>query len=655
MSIDLEQLKRTFLEESFEGLEIMEQGIIKLDLIQPDAEEINTIFRGIHSIKGGAGTFGFNEISELAHTFENILDEIRNNKRKLTIDISDIFLSSIDALNSILNSYQSKEDIDEVLIQNTTNQLNAISGTSNEESKLLLNNPNNDNINKIEITFQPEPNILECGNEPIRILRELANVSDLSLQIDEESIPTIDDDLTKIKLSWKATLTGDDIDLNDAKEVFEWVEDDCIVLTFKTSSTKLQTHNTQLETKQITAPKIETKASSLRVDTQKIDILVNLVGELVITQSMLGQFNKEGGSDLPKFEENLSTLNRQMRELQEAIITVRMVPVSTAFNRIPRIIRDTSKNLNKKIQLEMSGENTEVDKTVSEKLTDPLVHIIRNAVDHGIELPEKRVNEGKSETGIIIISAYHQGGNLLIDIEDDGNGVDTEKVKQKAIDKGIINQDSTLSNKEIDELIFAPGFSTADVITDVSGRGVGMDVVKRNIESLKGSIELYSNKGKGSKFRIKVPLTLAILDGQLARIGNQTFVLPILSILESIQIEKECIKTVQGHSSLYKLREEYIPIVDLFDKFKIKNTSRSIKGQLLVIVEHNRVKTALRISELLTQQQVVIKNLEQNFMKLQGFSGATILGDGTVSLILDIPSIVDSVSQENNNDRITNN
>lgn len=651
MSINLEQLKEVFLEESFEGLSIMEKGILSLDIESPDQDEINTIFRAIHSIKGGAGTFGFDEITNLAHTFENILDDIRNQKRNLTNDINDTFLSSIDALTGILNCYQAQQEVDETTIQKITDELNAILGESPAKTtKEPLQE--NEQLSEVTITFQPEPDILASGNEPIRFLREISHIATCDVSIAHESIPSIDDDLQSIKLIWTIKVTGEDLDLEEIQEVFEWIEDDCVILKFETkknqSTPTTNTEKTAKKEKQTqTKTQAKTKVStSIRVDTNKIDDLVNLVGELVITESMLEQYDSAGNVDTSKLKETLSTLNRQMRDLQEAIITVRMVPVETSFNRIPRIIRDTSKALGKKINLHVSGENTEVDKTVSEKLTDPLVHIIRNAVDHGIESGKDRLAAGKTEEGNVFVSAYHQGGNLFIDIQDDGNGINTQKVYEKAIEKGVITKESNLTTKEINELIFAAGFSTADAITDVSGRGVGMDVVRSNIESLKGSIELFSELGKGSTFRIKLPLTLAILDGQLARVGEQTFIFPILSILESIQIKEDNIKSVQGHSSLYRLRDEYIPIINLFEKFRIDDHTLEQNKQLLVIVEHNGSKAALKISELLSQQQVVIKNLEQNFRVINGFSGATILGDGTVSLILDLASIIETSKKD---------
>jgi len=642
-------LKQTFLEESFEGLQIMESGILEINIETPDKEEINTIFRAIHSIKGGAGTFGFSEIVGLTHVFENILDEIRNQKLILTVEINDTFLQSIDALEGILVSYQNDEEPDSQIISVVTNELQMI--TSSESSIDDQEGIQKQSVDNVSIIFKPDQDILNTGNEPIRIIRDLHSVADISIDIDEESIPTIEDDLLKIQLKWNIAISGKDIDLEEIKEPFEWIEDECEILTFDfVEKTSNSSTDIEYENNKKNASKKESKvaiSTTMRVDTARIDELVNLVGELVITQSMLSQKDDNGQIITKDIEDALATLDRQMRELQDGIISVRMVPINSAFSRIPRIVRDTSKNLNKEIILNISGENTEVDKTVSEKITDPLVHIIRNAVDHGIESSQERIDAGKQPNGTINVSAYHQGGNLMIDISDDGGGVNTEKVYEKALQTGVIQKSDNLSTKEINELIFAPGFSTADVVSDVSGRGVGMDVVKKNIISLKGEIELFSEEGKGSLFRIKLPLTLAILEGQLARVGDQVFVFPILSILESIQLKEDHVKYVQGIPSIYKLRDEFIPIINLFERFKIEDNSTNKNKRLLVIVEHNKKKIALRISELLNQQQVVIKNLDKNYKKTDGFSGATILGDGKVSLILDIASIA---QEEHGND-----
>jgi len=367
--------------------------------------------------------------------------------------------------------------------------------------------------------------------------------------------------------------------------------------------------------------------SSIRVGIDKVDALINLVGELVITQSMLGQLGEDFSMDkVERLKDGLAELERNTRELQENVMSIRMLPISFAFNRFPRMVHDLCGKLQKKIELKMSGEQTELDKTVMEKIGDPLVHLVRNAVDHGIETPEKRLAAGKSETGTVHLNAYHQGGNILIEISDDGAGLNRERILAKAIERGLANSGDNLSDAEIFGFLFQPGFSTADVVSDVSGRGVGMDVVKRNITALGGAIDVESRPGNGSTFTIRLPLTLAILDGQLVRVGEQTFIIPLVSIIESLQVEPVRVNAIAGSAELYKLRDDYLPIIRLYDAFGLKPDSTNLEEL---------------VDDLLAQQQVVIKSLETNFKKVGGISGATILGDGTVALIVDIGGIIE--------------
>lgn len=388
--------------------------------------------------------------------------------------------------------------------------------------------------------------------------------------------------------------------------------------------------------------------ASIRVDTVKIDALINMVGELVITQSMLGLVGENieenqsiSPKEIEKLRDGLMQLERNTRELQENVMQVRMMPISFSFSRFPRLVRDLSGKLGKKIQLVMSGEATEVDKTVIEKIGDPLVHLVRNSLDHGIEMPEDRVASGKGEQGTINLNAFHQGGNIVIEIIDDGKGMDKDVLYRKGIEKGLINEGDILSDRKIYELIFLPGFSTAATVSDVSGRGVGMDVVRRNIQELGGSIEIDSALGKGSTMRIRLPLTLAILDGQTVSVAKENYIIPIISIVESIQIQPDMVNMVGGHGETFKLRDEYIPIIKLHDIFGVEsNKPVDLKEGLLVVVEAEGNHVGLFVDELLGQQQVVIKSLETNYKKIEGFSGATILGDGSVALIIDMPGII---------------
>lgn len=386
------------------------------------------------------------------------------------------------------------------------------------------------------------------------------------------------------------------------------------------------------------------EASSIRVSIDKVDELINTVGELVITQSMLGQFGEVeelNNSHHEKLRVGLTQLERNTRELQEAVMRIRMLPISFVFQRFPRLVHDLSAQLDKKVELKMSGEGTELDKTVMEKIGDPLVHLVRNSMDHGVETPDKRRAAGKSEMGTVHLNAYHQGGNIVIEIIDDGAGLNGEKILAKAKSQGLVGDDETLSEDQISDLIFRPGFSTADIVSDVSGRGVGMDVVRKNIRSLGGSVDVKSVQGQGTTFTIRLPLTLAILDGQLVRVGRDTYIIPLVSIVESVQLDESRINIVSGRGEVYKLREDYIPIVRLYHIFAIPFDMDDEERGLLVVVEADGEKIALFVDELLGQQQVVIKSLETNFKKVEGLSGATILGDGTVALILDVKGLFD--------------
>jgi two-component system, chemotaxis family, sensor kinase CheA len=394
------------------------------------------------------------------------------------------------------------------------------------------------------------------------------------------------------------------------------------------------------------APKAAAESGSIRVATEKVDNIINLVGELVITQSMLGRF-AEGAdpAELDSLRQGLIQLARNTRELQESVMQVRMLPISFAFNRFPRLVHDLTRKLGKKVDLRLSGEGTELDKTVLEKISDPLVHLVRNALDHGLEAPERRLAAGKGETGTLELSAFHEGGSIIIEVRDDGAGLNRTKILSKARERGLVAGDQELTDEQVQNLIFMPGFSTAEQISDVSGRGVGMDVVRRNINDLGGHVQINSQEGKGSVIRIRLPLTLAILDGQLVRVGSETYVISLLAIVETIQASRERLNTVAGRAEMFRLREEYLPVVKLCDLFGVKPDSHSTEDGLLVVVEADGTRVGLLVDDLLAQQQVVIKSLETNFKQVVGLAGATILGDGKVALIIDVPGLIDRANR----------
>ncbi len=706
MSIDMAQFHQVFFEESFEGLDIMESGLLGMQPGEADSEEINAIFRAAHSIKGGAGTFGFMDISAFTHIMETLLDEMRDGRRDVTSDAIDVLLKSVDILRHMMTATQDGDEIDTDVVKSQQTELERIlasdaSGTANDAgngegagdnesapAETPDTSGSSDEIVGWKIVFNPHDTILRSGNDPYRIIRELSELGETEVICDTDQLPDLKDfDVENYHLSWEIRLNAA-VEQQAINDIFDWVEDDCdmAIIPIAGASTGASTGTgspasavpadssqsqsadaataeskpaAETEPAPTSAPAPATAAKqaakpaaksggakggggSIRVDTAKIDSLINMVGELVITQSMLGMLGEDFDmSRVEKLNEGLSQLERHTRELQESVMQIRMLPISFTFSRFPRLVHDLSSKMGKKIELEMIGEETEVDKTVIEKIGDPLVHLVRNSLDHGIEMPEDRVAAGKPETGKIQLIASHKGGNIVIEIRDDGRGLNRDKILSKAIEKGVISDAGNLSDKQIYELIFEAGFSTADQVSDVSGRGVGMDVVRRNINELGGGIEIESTQGQGSAIIIRLPLTLAILDGQSIKVGDETYIVPLVSIVESIQCKPEMLNMVAGKGETFKLREAYLPIIRMHEVFGVENPqSTNITEGLLVVVEGDGQRCGLFVDELLGQHQVVIKSLETNYKKVDGTSGATILGDGSVALILDIPDLM---------------
>ena len=690
MSIDISQFLDTFYEESFEGLDIMETELLGLNPGEADSESINTIFRAAHSIKGGSGTFGLTAVAEFTHVLETLLDEMRDERREVTQPAVDLMLASVDILRDMLRALKNSEEIDVTRVADVHGQLEAIlkgevtvctDTDQPQPAESVIEQVAESKSEGWKISFKPFSHLFKTGNDPVRIISELADLGSINSQASLESLPEFDLlDPEECYLSWDIELLGE-VTEDQVKEVFAWVDDDCeleIVEILKESVEELEMpEETQSQAVNISVDKVDsaeeqqtenvvsvapsetgivapkaatvkksqsggTESGSIRVAIDKVDALINMVGELVITQSMLNQLGEDFSMDrVQRLQDGLTELERHTRELQENVMQIRMLPISFSFNRFPRLVHDLSSKLNKKIELKMSGESTELDKTVMEKIGDPLVHLVRNSLDHGIELPETRIEKGKPETGVLHLNAYHQGGNIVIEIIDDGAGLNAERIREKAIEKGLIGENDELPEEKIHELIFAPGFSTAKEVSDVSGRGVGMDVVKRNIKDLGGVVEVKSKKDVGSTFTIRLPLTLAILDGQLVRIGDETYVVPLISIIESLQIKKENVNSIASGGELYKLRDEYLPIIRLYEIFDIKPDNIDLVNGLLMVVEGDGQQAGIFVDDLLGQQQVVIKSLESNFKKVNGLSGATILGDGTVALILDVAGLVE--------------
>ncbi|MFT4925737.1 MAG: two-component system chemotaxis sensor kinase CheA [Phenylobacterium sp.] len=535
-----------------------------------------------------------------------------------------------------------------------------------------------------KIFFKPEAHLFKTGNEPIFMIQELADFGEVSIEAFTDKLPLFHDLIADDSyLFWNISLVSDNATQDKIEEIFEWVIDDAeLVITapqeqeapadevvegvdfglFDEMMPEALEQQAQAEQPAQPAPptpkppaaieakegpaakenKKSTEATSIRVSIEKVDTLINMVGELVITQAMLSQYGEGEFTENRRMlmQEGLAQLAHHTRELQESVMQIRMLPISFVFSRFPRLVRDISQKLGKIVELKLLGEGTELDKTVMEKISDPMVHLIRNSLDHGLETPDKRVAMGKPESGTVTLNAFHQGGNIVIEIIDDGSGIDHNVIGGKAIEKGLIEVDNDLTEQEIVDLIFLPGFSTKAEVTDLSGRGVGMDVVRRNIQELNGTVEVASTINKGSTFTIRLPLTLAILDGQLVTVGNNTYIIPLVNIIESIQMTPKQINNVGGDLELFRQREEYIPIVRLHQVLDHEDAIESLTEGILVIVESDNGHIGLLVDDLLAQQQVVIKSLEANYQRVEGISGATILGDGTISLIIDIGGIV---------------
>ncbi|CAH9058680.1 Chemotaxis protein CheA [Pseudoalteromonas holothuriae] len=667
MSIDLSQFFEVFFEESFEGLDAMESELLNLEPGKEDSETINTIFRAAHSIKGGSGTFGFTSVSDFTHVLETLLDQVRDGRRTLTTEHVDLLLKSVDCLRTLLRALQSEQEPDLTEADALRSKFEEILGIA-EATACESNDEKADEITQstYQIDFKPKAHLFKTGNEPLFMISELGELGEIETQVFHDAIP----DIAQLHpdecfLSWRFFLTTDS-DSKAIEEIFEWVEDDAeITITvcggiFEASTETLSEpesadgKSAEISSASITPPKEINKkvepqknnesstSTSIRVGIDKVDSLINMVGELVITQAMLSQIGEQEitESTITALQEGLAQLAHNTRDLQENVMRIRMLPISFVFSRFPRLVRDISQKLNKQVELKLIGEQTELDKTVMEKISDPMVHLVRNSLDHGLETPDKRIAAGKEPVGTVTLNAFHQGGNIVIEIMDDGQGLNTDKIRSKAIANGLIQAHDELTADEINELIFMPGFSTADEVSDISGRGVGMDVVRRNIQALNGSVEVASASGVGSTFTIRLPLTLAILDGQLVQVARHTYIIPLISIVESLQIDITKVSRVGKDLDVLRLRDEYIPILRLYDIFNHQGAIEELDKTLLVVVESDNHKVGILVDDLLAQQQVVIKSLEANYQKVDGISGATILGDGRVSLIVDITGLI---------------
>ena len=655
MSMDITALYQTCFDEADELLADMEQHLLDLVPEAPDSEQLNAIFRAAHSIKGGAGTFGFTILQETTHLMENLLDEARRGEMQLNTDIINLFLETKDIMQEQLDAYKSSAEPDAASFEYICNALRQLALEAKGEASAPAVPAAK--LSVVDAVAEPDT----APDAPAGKLRVvLSRLKENEVNLLEEELGNLAtlSNVVKGKDSLAATLDGG-IGQDDIVAVLCFViEADQIA--FETEAAAVEAPAPAENTPAVVAAAPALKAvpketaapargekpaarssesTSIRVAVEKVDQLINLVGELVITQSMLAQRSNEldpvTHGDLIT---SMGQLQRNARDLQESVMSIRMMPMEYVFSRFPRLVRDLAGKLNKQIELTLMGSSTELDKSLIERIIDPLTHLVRNSLDHGIELPENRVAAGKSPVGNLILSAEHQGGNICIEVTDDGAGLNRERILAKAISQGMaVNENMT--DEEVGMLIFAPGFSTAEQVTDVSGRGVGMDVVKRNIQEMGGHVEIQSKQGAGTTIRILLPLTLAILDGMSVKVADEVFILPLNAVMESLQPREEDLHPLAGGERVLEVRGEYLPLVELWKVFEVDGAKTEATQGIVVILQSAGRRYALLVDQLIGQHQVVVKNLESNYRKVPGISAATILGDGSVALIVDVSAL----------------
>lgn len=672
--MDITDFYDTFFEEAEELLADMERYLLELDLEKPDPEQLNAIFRTAHSIKGGAGTFGFEALQKTTHLFENLLDHARHGELDLRPDIVDIFLETKDMLNDQLTAYRNGEEPDQEAFERICKTLQQLALDE------IKDRADSDANTAAEPAAQPsdkpppdaaEANAAEEGAESLIVALLGVSEENRALLVEEleqfGKILAQSGDSTRYEVELQTTTSAADIEsvmcfIIEPEQIETRAASDATAEPAVSEPTGVAPEpSAESEAsppsapaapqpaQSVAAPKPAGKptpkakggaeSSSIRVSVEKVDQIINLVGELIITQSMLDQtVSQLDGVSNGSLVNGMSLLQRNARDLQEAVMSIRMIPMDFVFSRFPRVVRETSSKLGKEIELSTEGESTELDKSLTERIIDPLTHLVRNSLDHGIETPDEREAVGKPRVGKLTLSARHQGGNIIIEVSDDGAGLNREKLLAKARENGLSVAD-TMSDDEVWQLIFAAGFSTAKEVTDVSGRGVGMDVVKRNIQGLGGNVQIMSTAGQGTTIRIVLPLTLAILDGMSIKVGGEVFILPLSTVLQSLQPTKSDLYEMAGEDLVLRMRDEYLPVIAVHDALDVAGAQTDPMHSIAVIVQGEGRRYALLVDELIGQQQVVVKNLETNYRKVPGVSAATILGDGSVALILDIPGL----------------
>ncbi|AGW92713.1 MULTISPECIES: chemotaxis protein CheA [Cupriavidus] len=656
VDIDITQFYQTFFEEAEELLVEMEQLLLGLDIESPDPEHLNAIFRAAHSIKGGAATFGFAALTETTHIFENLLDRTRRQELALTRTIIDTFLETKDVLQDQLNAYRNGTEPDPETLVRICAVLQQLAQEAAGHAGAAV--------------AAPVP-----AAAPVAAAAPAAAPAGGGLKIRLIKVSAADQALLREELANLGEITGQQ-EVNG--ELVVWLNTQCSaddiiavccfvidmdqIVIEAASDAPIAAPAQAPAPAPVAAPAAAAPApapaaaarekakpapaaahahgeGSIRVPTEKVDQIINLVGELVITQSMLAQTASSLDPVLfDRLFSGMGQLERNARDLQEAVMSIRMMPMDYVFSRFPRLVRDLASKLGKQIDLVTFGKATELDKSLIERIIDPLTHLVRNSLDHGIETPDKRIAAGKDATGQLILSAQHHGGNIVIEVSDDGGGLNRERILAKAIQNGLPVSEN-ISDEEVWQLIFAPGFSTAEVITDVSGRGVGMDVVKRNIQEMGGHVEISSRPGLGTTIRIVLPLTLAILDGMSVKVGEETFILPLNCVMESLQPKAEDVHTAANSDRVMHVRGEYLPLLEMHRVFNVADALQEPTQGIAVILQAEGKRFALLVDQLIGQHQVVLKNLETNYRKVPCISAATILGDGSVALIVDVGAL----------------
>jgi two-component system chemotaxis sensor kinase CheA len=696
------EIKQTFFQECEELLAELERGLLAIGDGDRDPETVNAVFRAVHSIKGGAGAFGLEELVPFAHVFETALDGLRAGSLQPSRALLETMLRAADALADLVLAARYETSGDSQRIATLTAEMRALDPAvhfgevADEGGETFFTPVPIDpsmfdesgaaaaRLNSFTIRIRPKPALYAKANETALLIRELAALGDMSVVCDASDLPLLQDlDPEGGYLTWIVSLNTPHAEAV-IRDVFEFVESDCdldVELCDRNAPPRDAGRAGPIEETPTVAeaggaglaassppaavaavadipgkrgeqpvevrpppPAARDAAASIRVDLERVDRMINLVGELVINQAMLAQKVQEAGlAHASAIAAGLDELEHLTREIQDSVMAIRAQPVKSVFQRMPRLVREVAAMTGKSVRLLMEGENTEVDKTVIERIADPLTHMVRNAIDHGLEAPNVRRAAGKPEQGLVQIAAMHRSGRIVIEVSDDGAGIDRARVKALAAQKSLIAADALLTDEETDNLIFLPGFSTAASISDISGRGVGMDVVRRSIQSLGGRISIQSRPGTGSTFTMSLPLTLAVLDGMVVTVGDQTLVVPLTAIVETLQPETGNVFGFGGDSRVIAIRDQFTPLIDVGPELGYHRDNRDASAGVALLVEsEGGARSALLVDAILGQRQVVIKSLEANYQRVPGIAAATILGDGRVALILDVDAVVAS-------------